>query len=116
MRSVIRSDLDIYRHNKRRDREGGLARLFLSLPSSFLRFGNKIFPVFFFLFFISHMAFVCIWIDIQGLRRDKSPIHADRIHVHKSREEEKQKFIQRGKKIGAPYFYSSAVLWGICQM
>ena len=45
------------------------------------------------------MAFVCIWIDIQGLRRDKSPIHADRIHVHKSREEEeKQKFIQRGKK------------------
>jgi hypothetical protein len=31
----------------------------------------------------------------KGLRRDKSPIHADRIHVHKSREEEEtQIYIQ----------------------
>jgi hypothetical protein len=34
----------------------------------------------------------------KGLRRDKSPIHADRIHVHKSREEETQIYIHTTPK------------------
>ena len=68
-------------------------------------------PIFFFYFYFPHGVFVGKYgLIYKGLRRDKSPIHADRIHVHKSREEEEETQIYihttpHPKKIGVSEFF-----------
>lgn len=61
---VIRSDLDIYRHNKRRYQDRGVLHPIFFFSFLFLQsFGNKNVFSYFFFIFISHMAFSWVYMD-----------------------------------------------------